>query len=73
MGAADAGALPLRALGTYRGAAELIADEVGMDPGPELQALQRRILVGDPALSSGLSSGYRPQAGSGERPAVALS
>lgn len=38
------------ALATYRRAAELLADELGLDPGAELQQLQARILARDPTL-----------------------
>ncbi|WP_186762870.1 AfsR/SARP family transcriptional regulator [Lentzea tibetensis] len=40
------------ALAVYRTAAARLSEEVGVDPGRELQALQRRILAGDPGLSS---------------------
>ena len=39
------------ALDTYRAARKVLAGEVGADPGPELQALHRRILRDDPALA----------------------
>jgi DNA-binding SARP family transcriptional activator/class 3 adenylate cyclase/ABC-type glycerol-3-phosphate transport system substrate-binding protein len=38
------------ALDAYRRAQDLLADELGIDPSPELQELQRRILQQDPAL-----------------------
>ena len=38
------------ALDAFRQAQELLADELGIDPSPELQELQRRILQQDPAL-----------------------
>ena len=37
------------ALGVYAQAREVIADELGSDPGPDLQQLHRRILAGRPA------------------------
>ena len=38
------------ALDAFRKAQDLLADELGIDPSPELQELQRRILQQDPAL-----------------------
>ncbi len=38
------------ALAAYQHARQLLNDELGLDPGPQLQALQRRILAADPAL-----------------------
>ena len=39
------------ALAAYRRIAGRLADDLGIDPGPELQDLQRRILAGDPSLA----------------------
>ncbi|HEY2201231.1 MAG TPA: BTAD domain-containing putative transcriptional regulator, partial [Solirubrobacteraceae bacterium] len=39
------------ALDIYRQLSELLRDRLGLDPGPELQELQRRILVHDPTLA----------------------
>jgi ABC-type transport system substrate-binding protein/DNA-binding SARP family transcriptional activator len=39
-----------RALDVYRAAKRRFADELGLDPGPALQELERRILVHDPML-----------------------
>lgn len=38
------------ALAAYRQARQLLSEELGLDPGPQLQALQRQILSGDPKL-----------------------
>jgi predicted ATPase/DNA-binding SARP family transcriptional activator len=38
------------ALAAYRRARQALADELGLEPGPELRALQRRILRHDPGL-----------------------
>jgi hypothetical protein len=38
------------ALAAYRSARAKLVDEIGIEPGPELQALERRILAQDPAL-----------------------
>lgn len=38
------------ALDVYRRAREVLADELGIDPSPELQALERAVLAQDPAL-----------------------
>jgi predicted ATPase/DNA-binding SARP family transcriptional activator len=40
------------ALAACRDARELLVDELGVDPGPELQELERRILRHDPALAA---------------------
>ena len=49
-------ALPLRpqaeALEVYRAARLALADELGLDPSPELQELERRILQQDPSLAA---------------------
>ena len=39
------------ALDTYRSARDILAGEVGADPGPELQALHQQLLHDDPALA----------------------
>jgi DNA-binding SARP family transcriptional activator/Tfp pilus assembly protein PilF len=54
---------PAEALEVYAHAREVIADELGADPGPDLQQLHQRILTGDRALAG------RP-AGAGEGSAV---
>ena len=38
------------ALAAYRSIRDKLADELGLDPGPELQALEQRVLLRDPAL-----------------------
>jgi predicted ATPase/DNA-binding SARP family transcriptional activator len=38
------------ALRAYQDAREVLADELGLDPGPELQALEAAVLAQDPAL-----------------------
>src|SRR3954454_12117277 len=40
------------ALAACRAARELLVEELGADPGPELQELERRILLHDPALTA---------------------
>jgi predicted ATPase/DNA-binding SARP family transcriptional activator len=38
------------ALGAYRDARRVLVEEIGIEPGPELRELERRILAQDPAL-----------------------
>ncbi|SEN78332.1 DNA-binding transcriptional activator of the SARP family [Actinacidiphila rubida] len=38
------------ALGVYQEARQLLADELGLEPGPQLRRTQRRILASDPTL-----------------------
>jgi DNA-binding SARP family transcriptional activator/Tfp pilus assembly protein PilF len=40
------------ALAVYREGRERLADELGLDPGPDLEELHKRILTRDPALSA---------------------
>ena len=40
------------ALRTYQEARQVLAEELGLDPGPELQALEASILAQDPALAA---------------------
>jgi hypothetical protein len=44
------------ALRVYEEARHLLADELGLDPGPQLQRMQRRILDSDPSLESAYPS-----------------
>ncbi|WP_067826826.1 BTAD domain-containing putative transcriptional regulator [Actinomadura kijaniata] len=44
---------PGEALECYHRVAALLAEELGVDPGPELRDLHQRILVTDPALGAG--------------------
>jgi DNA-binding SARP family transcriptional activator len=39
------------ALALYQETQQLLANELGLDPGPELQEMQRRILTSDPSLA----------------------
>jgi predicted ATPase/DNA-binding SARP family transcriptional activator len=50
------------ALQAYRDAREYLLDELGLDPGPELQRLERSVLAQDPAIATpiGLSSSLLP-------------
>jgi ABC-type transport system substrate-binding protein/DNA-binding SARP family transcriptional activator/streptogramin lyase len=54
------------ALEAYRAARRRFVDELGVEPGPELQALERRILQHDPALQSPARG--RPMARARTRP-----
>lgn len=60
------------ALAAYRRVSRHLADELGIDPGPELQELQRRLLTGDPALAVPMRvpdrSPKRNPSGVGDRP-----
>ena len=38
------------ALAVYRRGRQALGDELGLEPGPELRALEQRILTHDPAL-----------------------
>ena len=41
------------ALAAYRRVREHLGDELGLDPGPELRALEQQVLDQDPALGAG--------------------
>ena len=44
------------ALETYQRARKMLSEEVGLQPGPQLQELERRMLNQDPALAAGRAS-----------------
>jgi DNA-binding SARP family transcriptional activator len=47
------------ALAAYRAARDLLAREIGADPGPDLQALHQQVLRDDPALAAPSAPGTR--------------
>jgi DNA-binding SARP family transcriptional activator/tetratricopeptide (TPR) repeat protein len=47
------------ALAVYQDMRRLLADELGVDPSPDLQAVHQRILTADPGLSGAASGGGR--------------
>jgi YVTN family beta-propeller protein len=51
------------ALQAYRDGRRLLADELGLEPGPELQRLERAILEQDPALEGPVASSPGARAG----------
>jgi DNA-binding SARP family transcriptional activator/DNA-binding NarL/FixJ family response regulator len=55
------------ALGAYRRARGVLADELGVDPGPQLQELERLVLAQDPSLETSSISSFLPTPA---RPAV---
>ena len=58
-------------LEVYRRTRRVLADELGLEPGPELQELERAILRQDPALPRSRPRSPRP-AGGRRRPALAI-
>ena len=59
------------ALATYQRVRSWLADELGLDPGRQLQQLEHQILVHDPSLGAPLLPGARAGAGqAGRKPAV---
>ena len=50
------------ALDTYRAARRRLVEEVGLEPGPDLQELERQILAQDPGLLPDRGSGPRRRA-----------
>ena len=46
------------ALAAYRGAQRVLDDELGLEPGPELRQLHRRMLAADPALDQPGPAGH---------------
>ncbi|MFE6905642.1 AfsR/SARP family transcriptional regulator [Streptomyces erythrochromogenes] len=57
------------ALAVFGRAREVLADELGLDPGPDLRTLHARVLSGDPAL---LPAAPSPAPGRGDAPPVRL-
>ncbi|WP_405828524.1 BTAD domain-containing putative transcriptional regulator [Streptomyces sp. NBC_00105] len=57
------------ALAVFGRAREVLADELGLDPGPDLRSLHARILSGDPAL---LPAPASPAPGRGGKPPARL-
>jgi predicted ATPase/DNA-binding SARP family transcriptional activator len=49
------------ALGVYQQTREVLAEELGIDPSPELQRLHQAILVQDPALELATADGGQPR------------
>lgn len=62
------------ALAAYQVARQLLIDELGAEPGPELRALHQQILTGDPAIAGpepplSITGTARPDDGAQRRPA----
>src|SRR5205823_3119332 len=60
------------ALETYRQARRTLSEELGLEPGPELQELERKILRQDPELTAGRRPRTRTAAKPRRRVVVAL-
>lgn len=58
------------ALAAYRRIKDHLADELGLDPGPELQELQRRVLAGDPSLAGPNRAPVRAWEGTPDPPGI---
>ncbi len=60
------------ALATYQRVRNVLADELGLDPGPQLQQLEHQILVHDPALGvpSAAVRGLGPDRSAGNLPSI---
>jgi DNA-binding SARP family transcriptional activator/tetratricopeptide (TPR) repeat protein len=56
------------ALAAFRSARRVLVDEIGVEPGPELQRLHERILAGDPAPADGIALGSATVAGAPAAP-----
>jgi DNA-binding SARP family transcriptional activator len=57
----------VEALDAYRAARRTLVDEAGVEPGPDLRELERRVLAQDPTLAAPEAPGRQPVPG--ERPA----
>jgi predicted ATPase/DNA-binding SARP family transcriptional activator len=55
------GGPPGRRLGAYQQAREVLAEELGIDPSPELQRLHHQILLQDPALEAAVPDRALPR------------
>lgn len=60
------------ALVRYRATQTLLAAEMGIEPGPELQRLHQQIRAADPALAAPVADGGAGQPGAGPRPQPAV-
>jgi DNA-binding SARP family transcriptional activator len=68
MRALEQGGRPAQALEAYEQARQVLAEELGADPGPDLQQLHRRLLAGDPAPAA--IAAAAPPAAAAAAPAV---
>jgi tetratricopeptide (TPR) repeat protein len=58
------------ALAAFRAARHVLAEELGIEPGPDLQALHRAILNGDPVLNAAVGVSTPPDSASGAESAA---